>query len=306
MPGGCRRWMFTWNNFPAGQEQMWLNDAAPPPEIRYAIWQHECGAENHVHHIQGYVVFKTPLSVGTVKHIVGDPAHLDKCKGTDDDCVAYCTKEDTRIAGPWHIGERVAQGERTDLAALAALVKEGKTDRDLAEIEPCTFMRHYKGLQTLRMVLLPPLEREVTTFCLCGPTGIGKSWAMRRCFEVKGPIYQVNWDRAGTPWFDGYQGEKTIIFDDFSGAIPIEHMLHMLDRYPYRAPIKGGFVNAQWSTVLLTCNDPPATWYPVASLERQAALMRRLTHNWIADSRHAIQQLLAIQFPAAAQPPADP
>ena len=41
-----------------------------------------------------------------VKRILGyDSAHVEIAPGSNDQCVAYCTKEDTRLLGPFTLGE---------------------------------------------------------------------------------------------------------------------------------------------------------------------------------------------------------
>lgn len=91
-------WFFTLNN---------------PTELDIALWKHNgfggsmvyCvqleRGENGTPHLQGYVNFGKkvrPLSVIDNKNY-----HWEKCKKPNE-AIAYCSKEDTRIDGPWTSG----------------------------------------------------------------------------------------------------------------------------------------------------------------------------------------------------------
>ena len=70
-----------------------------------------------------------------MKNLLGsDRIHLETAQGTKDQNIKYCSKEDTRIDGPWEFGDREThQGTRTDLNAVAEDVKAGKSLEDIAE-----------------------------------------------------------------------------------------------------------------------------------------------------------------------------
>lgn len=113
---------------------------------------------------------------------------------------------------------------------------------------------------------------------LWGPTGTGKT---KRAYEVasrlqeeKGLEFYVK--PSYNTWWDGYRGEKVVIVDEFSGQWPVDYTLLVLDRYPMKVEVKGGTVNLAASLIILTSNVPPAEWYINASLEKKAALARRI------------------------------
>lgn len=104
-----------------------------------------------------------------------------------------------------------------------------------------------------------------------GPTGTGKT---RKAFEE---CPQAYWKEKGD-WWDGYTGEESVIWDEFANDIPITSLLRVLDRYPLRVPIKGGFIQFQAKRIILTSNIPFDEWYPNAKDEHKAALRRRVTN----------------------------
>jgi hypothetical protein len=80
--------------------------------------------------------------------------------------------------------------------------------------------------------------------------------------------------REGNEWFDGYEGQKLVLFDDFDkGQISFRLLLRLLDRYPMQVPIKGGFVEWCPRVIYITSNLGPARWYPS---EDYMVLHRRL------------------------------
>lgn len=76
-------------------------------------------------------------------------------------------------------------------------------------------------------------------------------------------------------WFDGYQGQHTLILDDFSGDYcAFRYLLRLLDKYKLKVEIKGGFAWAVWTTVVITSNIHPVGWYHDTDT---SPLQRRLT-----------------------------
>ncbi|AUM61740.1 Rep [uncultured virus] len=280
MPGGHRRWCFTVHPEDGG-EAPFLSEI--PAGCKYIIWQLEEGHDNHRRHFQGYCVFRQSVSLGAVKRALGsDSAHLEPAHGDEDSCIAYCSKEDTRVLGPWSFGERSpGQGKRSDLDDLVQRVKNNEDDHQIAEAEPVAYARYANHIRNLRGALFVPKMRPgLKTLVLWGSTGTGKSyWAWNNCPS----LYRVNWKSDGHIWFDGYRGHRTLLFDDFYGQVPLERMLHYLDIYPLTVEVKGSTVVACWTEVIITSNAPPAMWYMSSQgtfghcQEKIEALNRRLT-----------------------------
>jgi len=134
-------------------------------------------------------------------------------------------------------------------------------------------LRYPRGIDRIAATLRAPTDRwfNTTVAVYWGPPGCGKS---RKCREIDPDLYSVHPSTEGnTVWFDGYQYEPTILFDDFYGGIKYEYLLQLLDGYPMRVQIKGGFVQRAWTRVLFTSNRRPIEWYGGTA----AALMRRIT-----------------------------
>jgi len=80
-------------------------------------------------------------------------------------------------------------------------------------------------------------------------------------------------------WFDGYDGDKVLIMDEFSPTlIRSSYLRRLLDVYRLQVPFKGGFLYALWHTVVITTNMAPWLWYQYGDTdEGRRPIMRRVT-----------------------------
>jgi len=149
---------------------------------------------------------------------------------------------------------RPGQGTRTDLQDFYKLVKAGKTDLELAEFNFATFSSTLRAIDRIRFAVRPVSEGPREIILLCGPKGVGKTrWA----YDNYPDLYK----KPTGEWWNGYEGQKVVLFDDYYGYFKYHDLLTILDRYPINLPIKGGFVWAQYDTVIITSNKHPKDWY---------------------------------------------
>lgn len=179
------------------------------------------------------------------------------------------------------MGEATKQGKRTDLAEAIETLRNTKSIKKVAENHPNTFIIFHRGLEALWQQLFnEPRNREenVNVVVLWGPTGTGKT---KRAYELASRLQEQQGlgyfvKPSFNTWWDGYKGEKVVIIDEYSGQWNIDYMLLALDRYPLKVEVKNGTVNLAASIIIITSNIPPAEWYINASLEKKAALQRRI------------------------------
>ncbi|EZG42755.1 replicase [Gregarina niphandrodes] len=103
---------------------------------------------------------------------------------------------------------------------------------------------------------------------LWGPPGTGKSHTARAVCDD----YYVKPDGQ---WWDGYQGQDVVIFDDFYGSEKYSDMLRWLSENPIKVPIKNSMTDLLATKFIITSNVEPNRWYP--QIEDKSALMRRIT-----------------------------
>lgn len=250
--------------------------------VRFVVGQLEQCPDTGRRHFQCYLEFTRPSRGSALSRLLGVPSpslRFEAARGSGDQNTDYCTKEDTRISGPWQAGERSrGQGSRTDLSQAVATLRQHGLKR-VASDHSETFVKFHRGLRALQAELLEvptTYERKVVKV-YWGSTGTGKT---RRAYERNPDLYRAPAATKTGYWFDGYQGQSTVLFDDYGGdgKYPITFLLQLLDGYPMQVPIKGGF--AQWipEKIIITSNLDPAMWYNgEASNEHCDALTRRLT-----------------------------
>lgn len=221
----------------------------------------------------------------------GDPwnkAFLAPRRGTQEQAIKYVTKDSTRIAGPWHLGEKSNdfQGKRNDLAEIQA--KIDAPECDLSEIwrdNFTTMVRNHKGIseymrfKEARQAI--ELERQMPTITiLWGDTNVGKShrvWQRAKERETDGyekGVYRHFHTQAG--FFNGYYGQEIILFDEFDGEIKLPEILQLCDKWPYSVNIKGGHQQWRAKEIFFTSNNPPCDWWPNSSQKHQQAFVRRI------------------------------
>lgn len=82
-------------------------------------------------------------------------------------------------------------------------------------------------------------------------------------------------------WWDGYEGQKRVIMDDFRPWwCPFSFLLALLDQYQMQVQIKGGFANFVPEEIIITTTKKPEDLFSgeYRTPEDIAQLRRRLDH----------------------------
>ena len=245
-----RYWVFTWNT----EDELdldgfhWeLNE-----RLQYIIYQLEKG-ESGNRHYQGYIEFNERLRFSTVKVLLPG-AHFQVRRGTQDQAIAYASKEDTRVDGPWTRGKptRSEQGKRTDLALLVEDVLKDMSVLDVIRKDPrrIKYISHIKALQSE----LPLRHRPDIRFAwLYGPSGAGKTKSAYDAILLgDDPNDWYLYDDAENEWWQGYGGQSTVLIDDHEGKMQPSRFLRLLDRYPYRVQVKGSSRRLAATRIIIT------------------------------------------------------
>lgn len=294
----CTRWCFTINN--PGDYIVPFD----PVQMEYLVWQRERGEAAGTEHIQGYVRLKKKSRMSAVKLLLGrDDPHLEMAKGSEEQNRQYCTKEETRIAGPFEHGtykaEAGRQGARTDVTALKSLIKTGATRATIAEAHPDLLLRYPSGVAALQEALLPPApaEREIWVHVLWGDTGTGKTHRVRKSYPN---AYIV---RPGRDPWGQYSRQDVIIFEEFSPLDwKVTEMNTYLDKWPCQLDARYTNKEAHWTKVFILSNLDPSGWYTLEPESQRLAFQRRLSQQTRVRSQEQDVQLvpLAMALPTGA------
>lgn len=211
--------------------------------------------------------FKTDKGFDQVKRLLPG-CHIEQRRGTHAQARDYASKDDTRVSGPWSYGVEPTAGKRTDISSACELLRSTKRLRSVADEYPDTFVKFGSGLMRYLRVVMAPRSFKTEGWYIYGPTGTGKS---RLCSERWPGAY---WLPQGK-WFDGYDGEETVIIDEFYGWLQPSYILRLIDRYPLLVECKGGMLQFVAKRVVFTSNVAPWDLWPSLTFDR-APFKRRL------------------------------
>lgn len=250
--------------------------------VKYIVFQLEQAPTTGQLHIQGYVNLKGTRKMEWVKNLIGNNAHVEKAHDPQASIV-YCQKEDTRVKGPWKYGvEPTPQGKHTKMEIIAQELNKGKTIKDIVLADPnaAKFERQMRFFKFFKDE--DKSDRQLTQVKVIvqwGPSGCGKTYSAINYWGFDGDYYKLDCSgvKGGNLWFDGYDGQRTLILDDFdSDVCSVSFLKNLLDCYKLRLPIKGGHCWAAWTTVIITSNQHPADWWFALPQVQQDALKRRI------------------------------
>ena len=262
--------------------------------INFIVVGHEHGAPTEekpdgYDHFQGYVSFKTnKRMLGVKTWLKRSFAHVEIAKGTPEQNVTYCTKEnehfrfmDDSLDDFVRFGELPGknQGARTDINKFNEAVKKGTSELEMYRQFPAEMMRYRRHYVDYRRCLEVE-ERGKSSFYpmeviyIWGVGGTGKS---RLALERWPTAYRVPIAEGTKLWMDGYAGEETILLEDFESSLAYRTMLRILDVYPMQVEVKGGFVQRNWKRVVITSNLCIDLQYP--EQHDRVPLNRRITET---------------------------
>lgn len=273
-----RHWVFTEND-PDG----WRWSKQLPPHCLYMFYQYEKAPTTGKVHLQGLFSLDSTQRASFVKKYVSATMHFEKMKGTFDQAKKYCCKDETRIKhmACVELGERVRQGQRgcrEDIITFIEHARNHKRKRDMYDEYPMLMLRYGRGWKEKDGLHRPTRlqiwnDEEFNVVLLVGPTGTGKTrWVFDNCKNED--FYKIPIARQGQ-WFSGYDYHPVVLWDEFNGAMKLNHWLMLLDRYPCKVEVKGNHTWYLPKLIYVTSNLHPRKWYRWIDREEQYAAMCR-------------------------------
>lgn len=250
--------------------------------IQFTCGQLERGESTGALHWQFFVYFTKKRSLGGVRDALvswlGDHAsstHMERCRGTLDQCIAYVTKDDTRVGFSFTYGTKpvVYRSGRELLAHFRTGARLDPSDPSWDDV----LLRFTRSRLAELCSLVVPRSRDPSIAPVCevhyGPPGTGKSRAVFQSF----PSAYI---KLSGKWWDHYNGESTVILDDFDGSfLSFGDFKRYIDRYPCLMEIKGGVVPLLATHWIITTNVYPSHWWSkkVTGQDGRDAIWRRIS-----------------------------
>jgi hypothetical protein len=277
MSSRVRGWCFTINNYT--DEHRDRIATFVPEHAEYLCYQPERGANAGTTHLQGYVSFKHPRTLAGVRRLFNPiNPHFEPRRGTEAQAIAYCRKADTADPdagfgftsfGPEPNG--VGQGTRSDLVEIGRRLREGEALREVASDYPGDFIRYHRGLIAYQNIFAPIRLTKSRVYWFYGTTGTGKSHAARARFP------DAFWKSADNTWWDGYDGRKDVVIDDYRTSFcKFSYLLNLFDEYPLIVQIKGGTVQFAAKNIVVTAPYHPRRMWASRTDEALQQLLRRI------------------------------
>lgn len=263
------------------------------------VFQLERGSEGGA---QGYLHYQATLllsrskprrrqDVVRVLKARGIPdAHLEKTRRVGA-ATRYCSKDETRQAGPWWSSENFHEssirkskasgsGAVGDRMLLADAVDAGMTPQEIALddqlrllLTPGNWSFVEKIWAAQKAKRWSSEDREVEVTYVWGPTGVGKTRSVREAVPPE-KLYAATLSTRDP--FGKYAFEPVLLLDEFRGDFPISQLLQLLDRYPVQLDRRYENAWAAWIKVYICSNWPLEDLYRDCPAADRAALRRRI------------------------------
>ena len=199
-----------------------------------------------------------------------ETTHCEIARGTLNDNYNYCTKEGIYV----EFGKKGGgQGKRNDLEEVIDLIKNKKTNSEIAETHPTKVLLYMKHINNMRNVFMKDRDPNNPPKCfwIYGPSGCGKTSSI---FKKHKEIYM----KDCTEWWDGYTQQEAILIDDYESTkhMTYKDLLKITDRYPMSGQTKGGYVKINSPYIYITHTEPPEEVFGYDK-EYSKQILRRLT-----------------------------
>lgn len=287
-----RTWTITVKNWDYFDNQDWepeiQNQTEPDGKksvIYLSIGKHT-GERTGYQHCHMNLELEKPKTAYWVKNslFMRQDIHVEIRRGSREQCDAYLDKQH-QFREIINL-RRLQPGKRTDLDHIKEMIEDGASLYDCYMEHFGTTVRCERGIRSF-IALRDTIMSTQTQFdapdviVYVGPSGSGKSWRCSTDEDFMESGYRFSIQMDSKIYFDGYNNQKTLWFDEFSGkTMPFTKFCQIADRYAGRYETKGGSVLISGiKKILISTIEYPALWWSGSDRFNQdpEQLFRRLT-----------------------------
>lgn len=226
-------------------------------------------------HTHVFFYSRSPKRFQTIKNRF-PTAHIEKA-------IASCTvnRDYVMKAGKWeddHKAHTKVEGsfyeqgilpsereeKHPERVELISRIKDGADLVDLVEEFPELALRT-RNLTDLQNIYITDqnegLIREVTTIYIYSPGGLSGMPIICSENDIRNICRITNYNMQKGTLFDAYHGQPVLVFDHFTGDIPLGQMIMYLEPYPLYLPARYGDKIAQYNKVYIVSNLQPRELY---------------------------------------------
>lgn len=278
------RWCCTWNN-PNTEGDTLEELLKSRSNVKGFAFQMEVG-ESGTKHFQMYLEFTSAVYNTAVMTALNTRSIATfACNGSKAQCIAYCTKNDTRVEGPWLYGTcndgKPGQGRRSDIDILARkVIDAGGLTSELIEENPGMVAKYAKGINWMMTDLKyqRAKERELEEWkkklaqykageevgqeqrkliFFFGPSGVGKT-TLAKFHAVEHYNKLPYMKSGGNKWWDHYHDEDIVLVDEWRKDFgTLEAFNDLTNLGPKLVEFKGGCCPLLAECMLFTSNSHP-------------------------------------------------
>lgn len=232
--------------------------------------------ENGFLHYQGCIILSrnNPRRLRDVHKWFDDASldwiHIEGQRKNEMAMAHYCSKVDTRIAGPWWSSDDFKhevsrkptvsqQGQRSDLKSLSDALDDGLTPDDIMRDPSLSLLMNTTGMKYVdRKYALMMRDKysmhdrdNIKVHYLFGQSQSGKSRYVHSLYSYQ-EMYTADFNNRDP--FYSYDYQPVLLMDEFRSQCDFSALLRMIDRYVYEISRRYENKFAAWTDVWIVSN----------------------------------------------------
>lgn len=243
--------------------------------------------ENQTPHIHLFFYCKNAVTFDRIKKLF-PTAHIESALGSCQENRDYIRKEgkylnsdkkETNLIdtfeeyGEMPLDKSVKSESQSE--QIVQMIKDGYSNSEIIDVFPSAYSK-IKQMDTYRKGLLKEKGKskcsEKYVVYLFGDTATGKTTFINETYGFENVFTVTDYKNP----FDGYNGEKVLLFDEFHSSLPINSMLRYMDKFPCELPARYENTYGNYDIVFIVSNISLDKQYVHEDKKTFNAFLRRI------------------------------